>query len=59
MKNITDKAIIYLRKVLLDNIFTGIMDTTTNDIVRNNLVNRIISAITKRYKLVEKDKTKD
>ena len=56
MKNITDKGIIYLRKIILVNMHWYGKTAFTNDSVRECAVNRIISAITKRYDLVEKDK---
>ena len=56
MKNITDKAIIYLRKIISANLYWYGKTPFNNEHVRESAVNRIVLAITKRYDLVEKDK---
>ena len=59
MKNIEDKHIIYLRKILRANFYWYGKTAFVNDSVVDGAVNRILSAITNKYSLVPKELEQD
>ena len=54
MKNITDPAIRYIRKIISANLYWYGRSPFENDNVRESVVSRIVTAINAKYRLVER-----